>query len=164
MQYDWSQFRKRIPINASARDIFLAWATPAGLEKWFLRSAQFTSLQQTRRNKYDQIEMGDRYKWRWFGYNDETFEIGEVFYTNHHDSIQFSFCGCLVEIKIIKEHHVTILELVQSNIPVTEEGKTTLHLGCMAGWVFYMANLKSILENGIDLRNKNEVLQDVLNA
>jgi hypothetical protein len=38
------------------------------------------------------------------------------------------------------------------------------HLGCKTGWTFYLANLKSLMEGGIDLRNKNEKIQRVINA
>jgi hypothetical protein len=34
----------------------------------------------------------------------------------------------------------------------------------MSGWSFFMVNLKSILENGYDLRNKNEELKNVITA
>lgn len=35
---------------------------------------------------------------------------------------------------------------------------------CRKGWTFYMTNLKSILENGPDLRNKNIHIREVINA
>ena len=56
------------------------------------------------------------------------------------------------------------MELTQEKIPLDEESKVNYHLGCMEGWTFYLANLKSILEGGIDLRNKNVNLTKVINA
>jgi hypothetical protein len=56
------------------------------------------------------------------------------------------------------------VELVQEEIPTDENGKQIFHLGCKSGWTFYLANLKSIFEGGIDLRNRNTKLQDVLNS
>jgi hypothetical protein len=35
---------------------------------------------------------------------------------------------------------------------------------CGLGWTFYLANLKSILEGGLDLRNKNPEIQKMINA
>jgi hypothetical protein len=35
---------------------------------------------------------------------------------------------------------------------------------CGKGWTFYMTNLKSILEGGIDLSNKNMSMQNVINS
>jgi hypothetical protein len=35
---------------------------------------------------------------------------------------------------------------------------------CGSGWSFYLVNLKSILEGGPDLRNKNPDVKHVINA
>ena len=69
-----------------------------------------------------------------------------------------------VRIKIKTEEGENLVELEQYDIPVDEKGKTNFHIGCMEGWVFYLANLKSIVEGGIDLRNKNEKLKKVINS
>lgn len=37
------------------------------------------------------------------------------------------------------------------------------HIGYKTGWTFYLANLKSILEGGIDLRNRNPDAGEMLN-
>jgi len=54
--------------------------------------------------------------------------------------------------------------LWQENIPTDEKAKVSWHLGCATGWTFYLTNLKSILEGGLDLRNKDELLTNVVNA
>jgi len=36
-------------------------------------------------------------------------------------------------------------------------------LGCASGWAFYLVNLKSIYEGGLDLRNKTPALKHMLN-
>ena len=69
---------------------------------------------------------------------------------------------CSVTIK--KEEGETIVELVQDNIPDDEHGKQYWHIGCKTGWTFYFANMKSRYEGGIDLRNRNEKLQQVINS
>lgn len=38
---NWSSFTKRITVNAAIEDIYKAWITAAGIEKWFLRVAEF---------------------------------------------------------------------------------------------------------------------------
>jgi len=70
--------------------------------------------------------------------------------------------NCAVTIK--KEEGETIVELVQDNIPTDEQGMHYWHLGCKTGWTFYLANMKSLYEGGIDLRNRNEKLQEVINS
>lgn len=164
--YDWSKFCKRINIKAGVHDIYDAWATQAMLEKWFLRTAEFTKPDGLLRNKYEHVEVGDSYKWLWHGWDDNTVEKGKVLEANGRDLIRFSFAGnCTVSVYIkMGAGDELIAELWQENIPVDEDSKVKLHLGCMKGWTFYLANLKSILEGGIDLRNKNVSLKNMVNA
>ncbi len=57
-----------------------------------------------------------------------------------------------------------IVELVQYEIPVDEQGQVYCHNGCTKGRLFYLTNLKSILEDGVDFRNKNAGLKYVINS
>jgi hypothetical protein len=57
-----------------------------------------------------------------------------------------------------------IVELVQTEIPTDDRGKHYWHLGCKTGWTFYLANLKSLFEGGVDLRNRDEGLKNVVNS
>jgi hypothetical protein len=38
------------------------------------------------------------------------------------------------------------------------------YMECDKGWTFYLTNLKSVLEGGLDMRNKNLNIQQVINA
>ena len=38
------------------------------------------------------------------------------------------------------------------------------YIECGKGWTFYLANLKAVLQGGVDLRNKNVLIQKVVNA
>jgi hypothetical protein len=58
----------------------------------------------------------------------------------------------------------TICELIQDRIPSNADLSHHLYVLCGEGWTFYLANLKSILEGGIDLRNKNIELTQLVNA
>jgi len=69
-----------------------------------------------------------------------------------------------VVVKIYEAENQNIVDLTQEHIPSDEESKFNFHVGCSNGWVFYLANLKSIMEGGIDLRNKDEKLNPVLNS
>jgi uncharacterized protein YndB with AHSA1/START domain len=163
--YDWSKFCLRVPLHADAQKIYDAWAKPAHIEKWFLRNAAFTKPDHSSRDKKDHVQKNDSYQWMWFGYPDEICEKGKILDANGKDFFQFSFAGnCTVTIRIKKEEGETIAELTQDNIPVDEKSKINYHIGCMKGWTFYLANLKSVLEEGKDLRNRNEKLTEVINA
>ncbi len=101
----------------------------------------------------------------WHGWSDDTVERGTILQANGKDSLQFSFGKAgNVSVIIKKEQEEMVVQLVQDEIPVDEEGQVYYHIGCTKGWLFYLTNLKSILEGGIDLRNKNVELKDVINS
>jgi uncharacterized protein YndB with AHSA1/START domain len=161
--YDWSRFSVRINVNAPVEKLYKAWATHSGIEQWFLRLSEYKKPTGSLRGNDEFVMKGDSYKWLWYGYPDETVEYGEILDCNGKDLFKFSFGkagDCTI--KIYKEQNETIVELLQDSIPSDDEGKRNWHLGCKTGWTFYLANMKSLYEGGIDLRNKNVNLQQVL--
>ncbi len=161
-KYDWSRFSKRININANTQTIFDAWTKQEDLEKWFLCKAEFHTTNNSLRAKNDTIQTGDIYEWMWHG--SDFVANGKVLATNGKDRLQFTFFDCPVTVTIQEEAGENVVELCQENIPIDEESIVNLHLGCSRGWTFYLANIKSILEGGIDLRNRNKGLIDVINT
>jgi uncharacterized protein YndB with AHSA1/START domain len=163
--YDWSRFSARIEVKANVNDVYVAWTTRAGLERWFLRVAEFTKPDGEIRDASATIQKGDHYRWLWHGYDDTAVEHGVIEEANGRDFLRFTFAGsCLVSVSVAVEEGSTIVELRQENIPLDEISRAKYHLGCMTGWTFYLANLKSVLEGGLDLRNKNARLQRLVNA
>jgi uncharacterized protein YndB with AHSA1/START domain len=163
--FNWGRFVTRININAPIEKIYQSWATRAGIEAWFLRLSEYRKADGSLRENDEPVETTDTYRWRWHGWPDDTTETGTILKCNGTDCFSFSFGNagnCTVTIK--KEQGETIVELLQEDIPDTEEGRHQWHLGCKTGWTFYLANLKSLLEGGIDLRNKNEKLNQVINS
>ncbi|HLY70632.1 MAG TPA: SRPBCC domain-containing protein [Puia sp.] len=165
VEYNWDHFTKRITISASVPEVFQAWTTQSGLEKWFLRRAEFTDRHKHLRDRSAAVEAGDIYAWTWFGYPDSVHEHHTILETNGHDYLKFRFSGgCLVTVTVKIENGETVCELMQDMTPAEEGKKPMFFIECSRGWTFYMTNLKSILEGGIDLRNKNEAIQSVINA
>ena len=163
---DWSRFAVRINIQShSIEQLYRAWATKGGIEYWFLRMSEYRQPDGSLRGDDEPVQKGDTYCWRWFGYSDEVTETGVILDCNGIDFFKFRFgkagdCS----IRIYEEQNEMIVELLQDNIPTDDKGKELWHIGCKTGWTFYLANLKSQLEGGIDLRNKNEQVQEVINA
>ena len=161
----FSQFRLRVNVNADIQDVYNAWATPEGLERWFLRKALFKDPEGNTRDKHDLLQTNDTYEWYWHGYPDEVVEKGKVILANGKDTFRFTFSlGCPVNISIHKESGETMVELVESELPVDEANVLKHYVGDSRGWIFYLINLKSVLEGGLDLRNKNENLKDVITS
>ncbi len=163
--YDWSCFVTRINIQASTEKLYWCWATREGMEYWFLRLSEFKTADGNLRANGEFVQKGDGYRWQWHGWSDEVTEEGVILDANGKDFLKFSFGkagNCSVTIK--EEEGGNTVELLQDNIPTDEQGMHYWHLGCKTGWTFYLANLKSLLEGGIDLRNRNEKLQRVINS
>ena len=162
---NWKSFTVRINVDAPVDKLYNLWATREGIEHWFLRLGEYKNPAGETRKGNEHAQKGDTYTWRWHGWNDDTTEFGTILDCNGKDFLKFSFGkagDCSVSIK--SELGYTIVELLQENVPDDDKGKQTWHVGCKTGWAFYLANLKSLCEGGIDLRNKDEQLQNVLNA
>jgi hypothetical protein len=162
--YDWSSFLLRIPIGADKQTIFNCWLTQEGLESWFLRKAEFTKGDGTKKSSDEKIETGDSYFWQWHGWPDEVFEKGNILHLDER-LLKFSFGKAgNVSVTIKEDAGQNILELLQNDIPTDETSRSYFHIGCMKGWTFYMVNLKSVLEGGIDMRNRELNLKEVINS
>ena len=164
INYDWSHFTQRININAPVQKLYNAFAMRYEMQRWFLRLCEYKREGDPLAD-HEFIKEGDTYTWLWYGYPDSTFETGEILKANDKNELQFSFGKAgNVTIKIYEKDNENIVELMQENIPSNEESKFNFYVGCSTGWVFYLANLKSIMEGGIDLVNKNANLTGLLNA
>ena len=74
---------------------------------------------------------------------------------NDKDELRFDFSGgCEMKVTIEKEVGEIICELQQTMAMDDEAEQRYFFIDCGKGWTFYMTNLKSILEGGIDLRTK----------
>ncbi|WP_153797712.1 SRPBCC family protein [Foetidibacter luteolus] len=165
MKNDFKQFTKRITVNATPQQIYNAWTTQEGLEQWFLKLAEFTTPDGRLRKRNEHCKKGDVYKWLWFGYPDSVFEAREIIDSNGTDSFKFVFSAeCNVTVVIKQEAGETICQLVQDMLMDDIDKREALYSDCGTGWTFYLANLKSILEGGIDLRNKNDAVSNVVNS
>ncbi|WP_431244661.1 SRPBCC family protein [Flavobacterium sp. P21] len=112
--------------------------------------------------KDQNVSEGFTYDWLWHLYNDSM--LGKITTANGKDYLQFTFEGnCLVDIKLSETNDYTIVELRHHNIPTDDYSKQYIRLGCSNGWHFYLTNLKSVYEGGLDLRNKDENLNPMIN-
>jgi uncharacterized protein YndB with AHSA1/START domain len=149
------KFTVTADFNIDARSVYEAWTTQAGLESWFLRKAEFYTIAGRQREPHESILKEDTYEWYWHGFDDNTLEKGQILEVNSIDFLKFTFSGgSIVSVNISTKNGLAIAELTQENIPVASDITQSLYIQCQIGWTFYLANLKSILEGGIDLRNK----------
>ena len=160
--FDWTSFTKRIAVKASITAIYNAWTRSAEIEKWFLEKAEFYNAADQLLAPEEAVSKGCSYKWFWFLYSDPM--PGFIREVNGKDFIQFTFEGeCIVDVRLSEKNGYTIIELTHRNIPTDDNSKQYIRLGCSNGWAFYLTNLKSVYEGGIDLRNKDENLTVMIN-
>ena len=151
----WTTFTVTADFDTDARSIYEAWATSAGLESWFLRKAEFYTIAGRLREPHEFILKEDTYEWYWHGFDDSAVEKGVVLEVNSIDFLKFTFSGgSIVNVSITTKNGLAIVELTQENIPEESDPSKNLYVQCQIGWTFYLANLKSIIEGGVDLRNK----------
>lgn len=151
----WTSFKVAGDYNIDIRSLYEAWTTTEGLERWFLRKADFFTVAGRLRGPEEFISKEDTYEWYWHGYNDDNFEKGQILEANGTDFLKFTFSGgSIVSVNIQSRNGISLIELIQENIPEESDPSKSLFVQCQLGWTFYLANLKSIIEGGIDLRNK----------
>ena len=160
---DFSQFKLRVNIKTSIENAYRAWTTAGGLDAWFLGGLIFTDENGNQRPDDSPAQPNDEYTC--FSANKPGVVLikGKVLRANGKDIYSFTFSkGCPVTITIYSEHNETIVELVESNLPTDEETIKRHYVGDSKGWIFYLTNLKSVLEGGLDLRNRNEDIKNVI--
>jgi uncharacterized protein YndB with AHSA1/START domain len=164
MSNNWSEFKLRVNTTAPMEKTYEAVATSGGLESWFLRKAEITAGGKARQPG-EKAQKGDEYSFQWHGYPDKNTHTGRWLGTDGKSVVSFTFSQELpVTISLYRECDETIVELTETFDP-TDEGVAQKHyLGNMKGWIFYLVNLKSVLEGGLDLRNRKPELTNVLTA
>jgi len=160
--FDWTCFTKKIAVKAPMSLIYDAWTKAAEIEKWFLKTAEYKDENGNDIPKDAKVIAGMKYEWSWFLYSE--IEKGKITNANGKDHFQFTFAGqCLVDVNLNEQYDHTVVELIQSNIPTDDASKQEIRLGCSSGWSFYLVNLKSIYQGGLDLRSKDERLKPMVN-
>ncbi|MBK6365236.1 MAG: SRPBCC domain-containing protein [Saprospiraceae bacterium] len=160
---DWTSFTRVIAVKGSLTDIYNAWSKSSEMERWFLSKADFYDEAQNRLDQNVSASSGCSYAWQWYLY-DET-EKGKVLEANGRDFFSFTFAGdCIVDVKLTELGKRVVVELTQKNIPSDDFSKINIRLGCDSGWSFFLVNLKSVYEGGLDLREKNERQKGMVNC
>ena len=159
---NFSEFKLRVNIKTSVENAYKAWATPAGLEAWFLKLV-IKDKDGNIRGGEEMVQEGDDYALSLITRPDNVILTGKILKANGKDLFSLTFSkGCPVTISIYREQDETIVQLLESNLPTDEESIRKHFVNDSKGWIFYLTNLKSVLEGGLDLRNKNAAITSVI--
>ena len=160
--FDWTNFTRKIAVKTDLDVMYRAWSRGAEMEKWFLSHCEYRDAGAPIPKTSD-VKKGNTYAWQWFLY--DVTEEGEITEANGTDHIQFTFAEvCTVDVHLSQIGDHTVVSLTQSNIPTDDLSKERIRLGCDAGWSFFLVNLKSVYEGGLDLRNKIPEYHGMLNC
>ena len=157
-EYKWTEFTQKEYIKAPIEEVFAHWITSNNITKWFIAEATYTYADNKIRGNDEKINNGDKYKWKF--HQGLTME-GTILNIKENEYLSFTFGkkepaskeDVIVEVFFSAENNNrTRIKLYQSNIADSEFGQVNYNLSCMAGWCFFLTNLRSILESGFDLR------------
>jgi len=161
--FDWSQFTQKIAIKAPMQVLYNAWAIPEEIERWFLSKANYYDQNGADLPKDKPVQAENTFHWYWYGY--DGMEENKIITANGKNHIQFHFAGeCVVDVTLETLEDHTIVYLTQSSIPLDDNSKKDIRLGCASGWSFFLLNLKSFYEGNFDLRNKDPKIKGVINS
>lgn len=153
-KHDWSKFVLRVAVKASPEKLFRAWTDDRIVSRWFT----VKTVIEPRKN--------GRIHFQWLA--GDTMEARVIrIVKNRLFVFPFGRNRERVEVRIKKDGKGSICELRQSGMKTTDEAKWSMHRGCMSGWTFFLTNLKSVLEHGVDLRSrdpKRSYRQDFVNS
>jgi len=161
--YEWTKFRQKEYIKAPVNEIFSKWATPKGITEWFIKKAQYESENKDTRSAGEFIKKGDYYTWE---FDAGLIMRGKILDVHENSSLKFTFGkkepgsdeDVIVNVDLKEQGEMTVIEITQNNIADNEYGHVTYNLSCMVGWSYYLTNLRSIIESGLDFREKDKEL------
>lgn len=153
----WDQFTLRIFVDAAPEVVMEHWLRPGLVETWFVPTCEYGS-----RDSGDRCEAGDRYRWQWADGTEERSTVREVAFPQR---FRFGWMADLDECTVTISIHEgrTLVELVQVNREPNEADRMQVWMDCKEGWSFYLVNLKSVLEGGIDLRDLAPKVRNLVN-
>lgn len=145
LNYDWSNFNVNLYYPAPLEKVYDFWSTRKGLRSFFLEECYIDGKEDS-----EQVQAGDQFTWTWKqGYSVK----GEFLEVDTNKLVAFTFGNMKVHVVFKERGEKTLVSLYQSEIPSDDRGKVMGHLNSRSCWVFFMANLKSIILNGTDLRD-----------
>lgn len=157
--FNMHRFTHAIYLNAPAELVFEYAATPSGIVKWFIGKAKYYYKDSNIRLGNDPAQKGDSFLWNWL--NKDLELKGIVTESVINKVFQFTFSPLyIVTLEFHSGGNKTKLTLTQEYQESAVKNDFN-YINCCACWVFFLTNLKSVIENGIDLREK-DVNDDML--
>jgi hypothetical protein len=147
--FSWERFWRSVLIKAPMKDCADAIFTSGGLAKWFIGTAQYTNADGQPRADVAHARERDSYHWRWL--NKDLELSGQVTLVTP-DSIAFTFGDAGTVMMSIRQEGDRVRVTIRQEAWPDRDYDKEAWVNCYVCWSFFLLNLKSVLEHGIDLR------------
>lgn len=160
--YSWTEFSVKEYIPADLETVFNYWAISGKITQWFIKEAEYISPDGQKRKNDEIIKTGDLYTWN---FGKELTMKGKIIEVINNKFLHFTFgrkepdSDEYVQVRVHFEsvNGETQIKIYENNIADNSFGQVNYNLSCILGWSYYMTNLRSIVESGYDLREKDPV-------
>lgn len=139
-----NEFKQSIIVDAPIEKVLNMWFDPNLLKNWFVKDIQFVAK-----------DSGE-YSCTWDG---GVIERGEIFYSKKERKITFSLKNIMCEVKMKRDKQGTLVVSRLTNLYYDFDLFKLLNYSNF--WTFYLTNLKTYAEYGIDLREQDLKEQDI---
>ena len=148
--FNLAEFRHSIYLHSHLSEVYYYIASSDGICRWFMGQAEYTDPDGNVLNSAVPAHKDDSFRWQWLA--KDLHISGSVIDAIENELFTFTFGRSFeVTITIKEDNGRTLLTLHQKY--TKGAGKNDFaHINCCTCWVFFLTNLKSVLEHGIDLR------------
>lgn len=149
--FNSESFFHSIYLNAPLSDVYKIIASQVGLEKWFMGKALYADSSGSSRAPAEFSQRGDTFSWHWL---EKDLNItGTVLEAITNEKFSFTFGPTFeVTISVKEDNGRTLLTLTQKYAKKDADKNDFAYVNCCTCWVFFLTNLKSVIEHNHDLR------------
>jgi uncharacterized protein YndB with AHSA1/START domain len=148
--FNKSEFHHSILLNIPVEKVYYYAATPEGICKWFLGEAIYKDSNGTRREPAVPAETGDTFIWKWLA-KDLCIE-GTILNTVKNEKFVFTFGKSFIITITLSVNDGRTMFTLQQEYTSGAVKNDFAFINCCVCWTFFLTNLKSAAEHGIDLR------------
>src|SRR4051812_4766423 len=125
--YKWNHFQINYYYPSTVEKVFQAWSTCEGLKSFFIEEIEVTGINGDVRTDDEQIQTGDKYSWTW---RHDYSISGEFKSVIRNERVEFTFGEMMVSVHFKPVSDAVLVQLNQTNIPLTDQAKPTSHMNC----------------------------------
>ncbi|MGE3801262.1 MAG: SRPBCC domain-containing protein [Candidatus Kapaibacterium sp.] len=156
-----NRFKLEIKVACSRERLFDYVTTSDGLTQWFLGHVEYVDLTGAPVQGSD-LQAGFNYLWKW----QKPHEVeGTVLGYTRNESFEVTFgkdFTVTFSVEDIEPGETSLLRLEQTNHNPNEENEFGF-INCCVCWTFFLTNLKSVVEQGKDLREQEIINESFVN-